>query len=383
MAGTNDQFGSLQIKSPLLLRTSIKESELDKAKITITYADGTSKKPMQPMTHGKSKEETLFCINAFMQNCDQYELDNGERFEYFPMCLGALLYPTWTTAQQGEARTNAGFRRSITKFLKALQFHDDSVNDLTEYLDTVKKPHGMSVAELMARLKAISMYAALLPEGSEYTAAQLKKKYYRMMPVQWQTQYRCHNPRYQTDANTSIEDMAQYFSILEASQQQHMKGGLRGGSKARSFSTVSRPESAYQQTQASRRPKQTPRFQDASKRRLQISCIPQEQQSQMEGLRIQSSVRQIQAPTARLFRSQPRSSVSSKRHPSWWSWLSTGSIWYSNRVLSCWQQRRSFSISAVSSDPIIYNGSSSATDNSSSPLAKLTIIDPAKGNSLV
>ena len=146
MAGTNHTFDTLQSKTPIQLRTAIKEFEMDKAKITITYADGTSKKPMQPMTHGKSKEEILYCINAYMQNCDQYDLDNDERFEYFPQCVGALLYPTWTTAQQGQPRTNAGFRRAMSAFLKALQFHDDSFGDLTDYLDSVRKPTNMTVA---------------------------------------------------------------------------------------------------------------------------------------------------------------------------------------------------------------------------------------------
>ena len=212
---TNSAYHQAERESPFVLKKSYKEDDVKQAKVQIEYAAGVTRKFNIPENDMSNRELCVLSLFEFNKACEQYNLNDQQRFQYFPMTLKGIASEAWTTAIDGQPTdTNEEFLACIATFLLTL-FTAESFENLVMYLEQVKKPRWFTAQTLMVRFKILIAYGKLLPNAdlTRVGVVQQKKMFLNMQHEYVRSQFR---------ANKNIDEltlpqMAQYFTILEQS----------------------------------------------------------------------------------------------------------------------------------------------------------------------
>ena len=150
------------------------------AKLVYERQDGNNKIKHQTSLPCVSEETEPELISRLIRDFrdqipnNRMHLSTGTlRFKYFRECLGGTARDYWDECAADQQNETIGtFDNAMTAFIRKYLSPTD-LSDLLKYLDTTRKPWGLTVPELVARVKLINRLTVDFPGANGVEAMTL------------------------------------------------------------------------------------------------------------------------------------------------------------------------------------------------------------------
>jgi hypothetical protein len=175
-------------------KSSFVHSELERVKITQTFADGSTKTKKCPTFLGEFGIESLLYVEERFRNfARQLLFDTGpELFDNFEEILTDSAEEKWENLVSGigaAARTVPRFNAEMQNLY--LRYVDTEARDtMIKYLPTCRKPRDAEPRTHVDSMETLMRYANMLP-GTELALNEQQKKnlIFEIFPVKWRQNY--------------------------------------------------------------------------------------------------------------------------------------------------------------------------------------------------
>ena len=154
--------------SPLLVTTELPESWTE-VKLEFTRENGTIGKESLPTTKAESAEHILYCLTEFNKAAEEHGWAGAVRFTKYRKTLKGAATTKFDAARNENPGNNiASFRACIRHMIKTICGREGHTN-FTQYMQHVKKPKNMEVADFIERMLLLYRYSVYLTleDGSE------------------------------------------------------------------------------------------------------------------------------------------------------------------------------------------------------------------------
>ena len=232
-------MGGETTRDPCIVYSSkFDSSKLEKAQLSQTWDDGTTKKKKCPIFSGEHGIEALLYVeDRFNSICRQLEFTTGEElFDAFEEIVSNQAEQRWETLTgqlTAQQKTNARFRQEMDNFY--LSYCDDDARDtMFDYLRSFTKPFSTAAGAHADRMEILVNYANRLP-GLEppMNEDQIKKLIFSSFPKTWQHAYIQSGRRIQDETLARIiQYMKDEKSFLDGTENNKRKRMNNDGSSS-------------------------------------------------------------------------------------------------------------------------------------------------------
>jgi hypothetical protein len=151
--------------SPLNLQASFKHEDLEMVKLTMSYADETTRKTEVPCNDMSSVEVMLYALNDFHEASRNLQTQPADLFTFYCQTLRRAARSTWDASIHDIPRTEVGFEKALTAFIHRI-LSDDAYENLMVYLDQTIKPRSLTPHALANHLLVLNIYSVTLPTNT-------------------------------------------------------------------------------------------------------------------------------------------------------------------------------------------------------------------------
>jgi len=205
-------FQYLTKKTPLTLRRTFSESDLNKVKLTIELQGNSTVKYQVTQLSLVHPEQALIALTDFEDISNRHNFDADDKFLYFPDILDTSARQDWAAIiEDVQNQTDATFKSS-TQELVYILFDRNSFRYFKDYLQRVKKPKDMSTRALASRFRVLINYSASMPHSSPISLEERKVMFLQMFPLDQQTQFQRAFPVLE---DIQLSRMIDFFSTFD------------------------------------------------------------------------------------------------------------------------------------------------------------------------
>ena len=202
--------------TPLELISKVKKEDLPEVKVEYIRADGSVGKCTLPSSDYSSVENLLYCLKEFQEAATEYNWNGQVRFNKYRKTLVGDARETWDSAiAAGPANHQlATFNLAIREVIRGIAGLG-SYDHLMEYMESAKKPIGMSPSQLAIRLSTLCRSAQYLLQedgtpGPEITDLKQRRLLLSMCPNSWIEQFMNAG---KTAATETIASIIAYMTV--------------------------------------------------------------------------------------------------------------------------------------------------------------------------
>ena len=212
---------------------------------TNEQGEHVKRKAEVPFTTGKSVEGIIRVIIEFEDACNPERLNlttASQCFSFFRECLKEDARAKWDDFKNNYPLTIAGWEEASLRLVEAY-VDDAAIQEQENYLVNVRKPVGLSVRGLSARVRQINRYMAYLPPRMReppFDENRLKTIFFGICPTDWQDRFKETHRVSDFDFESIEQFMVQQAALAEtrAARRNRVtgRGGGRQGRGSRGFS---------------------------------------------------------------------------------------------------------------------------------------------------
>jgi hypothetical protein len=158
-------YNQAKLVSPLNLQASFKHEDLEVVKLTMSYADETTRKTEVPCNDMLSIEVMLYALNDFHEASRNLQTQPADLFTFYCQTLRRAARSTWDASIHDIPRTEVGFEKALTAFIHRI-LSDDAYENLMVYLDQTIKPRSLTPHALANHLLVLNIYSVTLPTNT-------------------------------------------------------------------------------------------------------------------------------------------------------------------------------------------------------------------------
>ena len=227
-------YGAMMNKAVLPLLSPWNEDSLVHVTLqnsVVVGARETRRSAELPKLTSEHPQYVLRCIDEFMDAAGPENLgistNGGKLFAAFRKIVSQPMRDEWDLARMGVAVSVPGFRQTLGRFIRRY-IQPTDLSDQLRYLETARKPNGMSCLMLGSRLRFMNRLLSHFPGANDEPPLDLlglKRVYFNMMEPEFKTAYLVAG-RDISDASP-FEDLVRFMKIQEGAKEARKKAAQR------------------------------------------------------------------------------------------------------------------------------------------------------------